>query len=49
MYKETQQIAFVTLNGFCPLSNTPPPHTHTPSPGLITDNINMDKIPTKIK
>ena len=39
-----RQITFVTLNGFCPLSNILPPF-----PLLLTDNIKMDRIPTKIK
>ena len=33
------------LNGFCPLSKK----KQKPSPLFLTDNIKMDKIPTKIK
>ena len=39
------QITFVTLNGFCLLSNKPP----TPYPLFLMGNIKMDRIPTKIK
>ena len=41
--KDCRQITFVTLNGFCPLSKSPS------TPLLLTDNIKMDRIPTKIK
>ena len=39
--RECRQITFVTLNGFCPLN--------PPTPLFLTDNIKMDRIPTKIK
>ena len=38
-----QQITFVTPNKFYPLSKT------SPHPLFLTDNIKMDRIPTKIK
>ena len=41
--RDCRQMAFVMLNKFCPLSKTPPP------PLLLTDNIKMNGIPTKIR
>ena len=32
--RDCRQITFVTLNGFCPLSNPPPPPPHPPTPVL---------------
>ena len=45
-FRDCQQITFVTLNGFCPLRKK---KKKKPSPLFLTDNIKMDKIPTKIK
>ena len=42
--RDCQQLTFVTLNRFCPLSKPPTPH-----PLSLMDNIKMDKIPTKTK
>ena len=40
--REHQQITFVTLNRFYPISNPP-------APCFLTDNIKPEGIPTKIK
>ena len=39
LFSSSWQITFVTVNGFCPLSN--------PSPMFLTDNNKMDRILTK--
>ena len=43
--RDCRQITFGTLNRFCLFSKTPPP----PHPLFLTDNITMDRMPTKIK
>ena len=42
--RDCRQITFVTLKRFSPLSKPPCPH-----PLFLTNNIKMDRIPTKIK
>ena len=40
--RDCQQITFVTLNRLCPLNQKQPP------PLFLTENIKMDRIPTKV-
>ena len=52
--RDHQQITSVMLNIFCPLSKTlhlhQPPYPHPPPSHLfLTDHINLDGIPAKIK
>ena len=42
---DSQQIAFVILNRFCPLSKLPP----TPTPLFLKNKTKLDGIPSKIK
>ena len=42
IFRDCQQITFVTLNRFCPLSKPQ-------GPLFLMDNIMMERIPTKIK
>ena len=47
--RDHQQITFVTLNRFCPLSKPPPFPSPPPKPLFLMDKTKMDGIPSKIK
>ena len=46
LFRDHQQITFVTLNGFCPLIKNTPPYPHRL---FLTDNVKPDGIPTETK